>query len=341
MPASKYNDLIDSAINPNGGDPKIEGRALSGLLKNLAGALSAPVPAAVACSYAQLLALATAGQLVPGQAYLLTDWQLTHTIARTSATHTSEVEPLLLWASTPTALAPQGYSALYPEDVVYYTLDNADVRMPGATKGHVFRRVDTRRDNDLEIDFRHVVFRRWYDAGAGAYTVATDNGAAFADFPLLDPATYPQGNSFANKWRGFDPRGAIFNAVNFVAVGDVKIRGIDAFNTPLLDVTVIDGRIVTLQAANSKFSDVVITGGGYLASTVLTSSTLTGLRLRKAGFFCQLEVTLLNSALTNRVITNEYDHGGVLINSQVDNTNTSGLTIINNAVHRTVTTAEV
>ena len=112
-------------------------------------------------TYEQLAAAIAASTLTPGAKYLITDYQTVHTIPETSDTNTGEVEPLLVTAISANELAPEAYSALFPDDVIYYSPTNDQAMVPGCTKGYIYRRVDTKQNNDIPFDFRQVKFRRW------------------------------------------------------------------------------------------------------------------------------------------------------------------------------------
>ena len=112
-------------------------------------------------TYDQLTAAITGSTLTPGAKYLITDYQTVHTIPNTTDTNTGTVEPLLVTAISVNELAPEAYSALFPDDVIYYSPTNDQAMVPGCTKGYIYRRVDTKQNNDIPFDFRQVKFRRW------------------------------------------------------------------------------------------------------------------------------------------------------------------------------------
>ena len=112
-------------------------------------------------TYEGLTDLIDANLLSVGNKYLITDYQTVHTIPNTTDTNTGEVEPLLVTAISVNELAPEAYSALFPDDVIYYSPTNDPVMVEGCTKGYIYRRVDTKQNNDIPFDFRQVKFRRW------------------------------------------------------------------------------------------------------------------------------------------------------------------------------------
>lgn len=121
------------------------------------GGSSAPVD----ITYTDLSTAISGSTLIPGTVYRLTDFQTVHTIYNTTATNTGPTEVLLLTALTTNELAPVAYSESYPDDMIYYNPTNDTTVMPGCTKGFIYRRIDTKRNNDLPTDFRAVKYRRW------------------------------------------------------------------------------------------------------------------------------------------------------------------------------------
>ena len=87
--------------------------------------------------WANLIELMNNNQLIPGAKYLITDYQTVHTIPNTEDTNTGEVEPLLVTAISANELAPEAYSALFPDDVIYYSPTNDQTMVPGCTKGYI------------------------------------------------------------------------------------------------------------------------------------------------------------------------------------------------------------
>lgn len=162
---------------------------------------SPPAAAATAgatpIAYAQLLDKATAGKLNPTAWYLLTDYRTTWLDPFLGITRSAPVEPLLVQASSKNALAAQGFSTRFPDDEVYYSLDNNS--WAGATTGLITRRIDTKWNNDIAVDFRNMVFRRWLD-DRGAYTAFYDNSRAWVDLPMFEPSGYASGHVVSNKW---------------------------------------------------------------------------------------------------------------------------------------------
>lgn len=107
----------------------------------------------------ELKGLATANELVKGQKYRITDYMTTYTQPVTNATKSSGIiEVLQLTAITTNSFATECRSELYPQDIVYYDINDVT---EGFTKGKIFRRIDTLRNNDIGTDWRHVKYDRW------------------------------------------------------------------------------------------------------------------------------------------------------------------------------------
>jgi hypothetical protein len=245
---------------------------------------------AVQVTYSQLKSMRDNGQLRPLAWYIIIDWWLTHTIPNTSVTWTGYTEQIMVQAATEYALSPgPGYSLNYPTDLIWYTLDN-DTRMPGATKGFIYRRFDTAQNNDLDIDFRNVRFRRWYEVrperneyfgfDVSSYCSATDNGSGNYQDRQMFEAYYNVRN---NTWRNF-PRTYsqnIFDQVNFVQ-GYNTTRFCDTFvnNSAMLNITIERGWVLRLDVRNS---------------------TINGFKLLGIRFFDFFGGTILHSTLQNYV----------------------------------------
>lgn len=253
-------------------------------------------------SYAQLTQRIAQAALQPGNYYQLTDFQLTHTIPNTTQVFTSTVEPLLLLAISPRLLRADGYSLAYPGDIVYYRVENNQAAMPGCTKGFIYRRHDTIQNNDLEIDFRNVVFRRWlellpspdYLGATSAYLACTDNGASWQDSRMF--VNYAQTRN--NQWLGFDQNynAAIFGSLNYVADSE--------------------SRTVNTRLTNSSILNVTLTGGSWFFNSYLLSSTLREVRAPRMQFYNFFQSTMVNATVADRFV-GFADIGSTLIASTI------------------------
>ena len=124
-------------------------------------------------TYAELKALKDASQLVAGQYYKITDFQLkwwNQSINDTTVKTSSVIEPLNVLAIAVNKFSPIAYSDLYPTDTIYYDFDattsynwgqinnNSNIinYYISGIKGLIFRRIDNKCDIDMPYDFRHI-----------------------------------------------------------------------------------------------------------------------------------------------------------------------------------------
>jgi hypothetical protein len=244
-------------------------------------------------SYADLSNMAYYGQLVPGKWYYLSDYQLTHVIPNTNETWTSYTEPLLVQAATTNSIGGPGYSVYYPQDIIWYTIGvqygQADPRVPGATKGFIYRRHDTQQNNDIDIDFRNVRFRRWYmDRGSevneyygfstSAYLLGTDNGSGnYQDRQMFENYSAVRNCQLRNFPRTYN--NSIFQQLNLV-VG----YGMSRFS----DITINDSTFInaTLEI-------------GWMIRSDFRGCTVNGFLMPGTRFFDFFGGTILQSTITN------------------------------------------
>lgn len=118
--------------------------------------------------HADLRAARTAGNLLPGQFYRITDYATKYVrpvwtgtgSSWTTETVSSSVEPLIVLAISASAVATEAYSAAFPQDAIIYDLD--DVTGPtGGRKGFILRRTDTKRNVSLPYDYRTMKWNRY------------------------------------------------------------------------------------------------------------------------------------------------------------------------------------
>ncbi len=112
-------------------------------------------------TYSELSTLITNSELIPGQKYLLSDYQTVHTIPTTADLNTGLTEPLIVTALSSNELEPIAFSTLYPNDIIYYHHENGNTLFPGSTKGYISRRIDTLYNNSIGNDFRNCKYRRY------------------------------------------------------------------------------------------------------------------------------------------------------------------------------------
>ena len=164
-------EMIENAINKNagGGGSTVEivndlttGGATKALSAEQGKVLqNTKVTIPISLTYTELKTLIDTSALVVGQRYIINDYQTVHTIPNTSDTNTGQIEPLLVEALTVSKLKNECYSTLFPEDIIYYDIENNQSMVNGCTKGYIYRRIDTIKNNDIGFDYRNVKFRRW------------------------------------------------------------------------------------------------------------------------------------------------------------------------------------
>jgi len=140
-------------------------------------------------TYAELVALRDASELIVGQNYLISDFAQSYNIFDGSTMdiieeQIGEVEPIIVTASKPNELYKVAISTVYPQDIIHYSLDILDIRDIGFGngvdtvnanfKGQIYYRKDTIQNVETHYDFRNIKFRRW-----AVDAVAYDNGTAY------------------------------------------------------------------------------------------------------------------------------------------------------------------
>lgn len=151
-------------------------------------------------TYADLVAAIDGSALTGGQFYRITDFATTHYIvdgeglAYTTGDGVivGATEALVVLATGPDTLASQAWSALHPEDIIYYDwnpanwmLDNAfavDGTIITGWTGVITFRHDLINDNYAGYDFRGVRFRRWETAAAEWSVTAAYNQGDYVHY---------------------------------------------------------------------------------------------------------------------------------------------------------------
>ena len=131
-------------------------------IQNLGEELSNNNSGLIEVTYDELLNLKNTSSLVKGQNYLLTDYETTYIQPVTNVNKSSGViEPLIITATDVNKLHNQCKSTLYPQDIVFYEITgdiNNGFGTEGFTKGKIYRRIDTLRNNDIGTDWRHIKY---------------------------------------------------------------------------------------------------------------------------------------------------------------------------------------
>lgn len=140
------------------------------LIKDNSGGDSGNNVPAIEVTYDELVNLKNTSALVKGQNYLLTDYMTTYEQPVTGLMKSSGViEPLILTAVSENQISNVCRSTLYHQDIVFYEISGilpdqnyylTSDETEGFTKGKIYRRIDTQRNNDIGTDWRHVKYDR-------------------------------------------------------------------------------------------------------------------------------------------------------------------------------------
>jgi hypothetical protein len=146
------------------------GVADADFVEKTTGAVGVPAGALIISkTYAELKALKNASQLVSGQYYKITDFQLKWwniSINDNTVKTSAYVEPLNVLAISSNKFSTTASSDLYPTDIIYYDFESVTSASwgPGDLnykpipdfKGDIFRRIDPLKDIDICYDWRHI-----------------------------------------------------------------------------------------------------------------------------------------------------------------------------------------
>jgi hypothetical protein len=138
-------------------------------------------------TYANLLAAATGGTLIPNQLYRF-QYTHNHMICNTTEYHTGTPEFLIVRAVTSTRLELRAVSESYPMDIIDYQIQNNTIHQ--TTTGNIIYRKDVVRNIEVWTDWRNTVARRW-DDGNGIFCLTSDNALTYVDYPMFNPDQYP------------------------------------------------------------------------------------------------------------------------------------------------------
>jgi hypothetical protein len=120
------------------------------------------IKTAISITYGDLYNLYNNLSLVPGQFYLITDFQTIHLIPNTTDINTGPIEPLLVLATSENTIGSRAYSLEFATDIIEY--DFANILCEDGTtprKGKIEFRHDIKSDTYCYYDWRHAKWRRW------------------------------------------------------------------------------------------------------------------------------------------------------------------------------------
>ncbi|MCJ0743118.1 hypothetical protein [Pedobacter montanisoli] len=120
----------------------------------------------ISLTYTQLRNLKDNALLVPGQKYIINDFQSTfnecellydnvtkiNSLNFTDNVYSGDVEPIIVTAAGVDTLEPLAYSTIYPEHILEYTTDNLLQEVLASTKGTILYRRDVSRNNYFSLD---------------------------------------------------------------------------------------------------------------------------------------------------------------------------------------------
>jgi hypothetical protein len=121
----------------------------------------------ISLTYSDLYSLTQTSGLTVGQRYIINDYQTVYNIPNAfdensdPVVNTGQIEPLLVTALSTSKLMNIAYSTLFPQDIIYYDIESNQTMVEGCTKGYIYRRIDTLKNNDIGFDYRNAKFRRW------------------------------------------------------------------------------------------------------------------------------------------------------------------------------------
>ncbi len=198
-------------------------------------------------TYDELVALIDASSLVVGGVYRITDFQTLHEIPNTTERNDTNVEipieVLVCIASSTNTLFSQVQSEDYPDDIIYYTVDNTawkDLQIDGQ-KGCITLRIDP--INNIEVgngDWRNFIVRRW----AFDYTAYNNVGIKWF---LFDPN---YGYLGCTTTGGYESMPAISTSVYNAATNPYGYKDVRLFATGM---TVVNCKIKKRTDSTSEF----------------------------------------------------------------------------------------
>lgn len=168
-------------------------------------------------THAQMVTMVSSGTLSKGQWYRITDFATmyeqpdydnTNTATSTPTVITANVEPIIVFALSPTQLSPVAYQTAYLKDIVKYELQYTTPLTSTPTKGRIIERVDE-FGNKTTYDHRTILFKRYMDA-TGVYSSTYDTGLG-----SLNSYTF-FGSGDSNNEIAFDETSSSFDLPNIV-----------------------------------------------------------------------------------------------------------------------------
>jgi hypothetical protein len=208
MSSIKFVSIDFSALAPPPAGKFTVGYDLDGVLKQMDSAGDVTVIGGSGggvsdVTWAELDAMAAAGEMVPGASYRITDFQTVYSVPGCSLAPViagGPVEPIVVVAETPSALRPEAVSDVWARDQLLYELRDTE---GAGVYGRIAWRRDAAKNLSAWHDWRAVRLRRWLVSAEpwmpGSYhkgrpALAADGNvyvAARLVNSLVDPASDP------------------------------------------------------------------------------------------------------------------------------------------------------
>jgi hypothetical protein len=166
MSSIKFVSIDFSALAPPPAGKFTVGYDLDGVLKQMDSAGDVTVIGGSGggvsdVTWAELDAMAAAGEMVPGASYRITDFQTVYSVPGCSLAPViagGPVEPIVVVAETPSALRPEAVSDVWARDQLLYELRDTE---GAGVYGRIAWRRDAAKNLSAWHDWRAVRLRRW------------------------------------------------------------------------------------------------------------------------------------------------------------------------------------
>jgi hypothetical protein len=162
--------------------------------------------------------------------------------AFTVASIAATPEPLIVYAYSSNAVSKQAYSALYPEDIIYYDPTYTYLDGTNTAKGFIIYRKEPKRMLECDYDWRNVRFKRWDFSPSsttsigGGSSIAVSAFQAATEYLVADNVTFGTGTgavvlhcikkytSVSTGSAGFYPSEETTNWIAFYNIGRGKMH---------------------------------------------------------------------------------------------------------------------
>jgi len=270
------------------------------LFSRLGGGSSSSTPL-LSKTWAQLNTLRLASQLVPGQMYLLTDYQTIYDRPDYTITGTAKAagsitnvnsgvtEPLILIAITTSSFGEDVISTLYPQDLIKFVFNFTTTRKGVVTKGFIYSRTDTLLGNSFDCDYRTITLKRYIDSN-GDYSSYKDLGGASTLLPVISGGFQVVSNCGTLPKTFF---GGVFDLANNVYSGPVMQQNNFGF-----------AQNCTITPANNGYSNYFINSvlRGVVSTGDFYNNIASGASIDN--FVANNNATVYKNDFSNAIVTN-------------------------------------